>query len=176
MSARSIRSSGTAPTLQREFEVVTFLGLAWALWLLLQDRRNAAAAILAYVAWFKYIPLMFAGYLGLRGWFRAVGVFLLISVGILGLTHAAFGLPEFVNNNVPGHAAQVLRVWDFGFQTNAAGELYGLGFCTGWFETETTLANVRHGLCSVSSRAPWFPPSAAYLVLCAGIVDDLVIL
>lgn len=156
--------------IQREFEVVVLLGLAAALWLLLQDRRNAAAAILAYVAWFKYAPLLFVGYLGLRRWFKAAAVFLVTSLLILGAAHLVFGLTLFVNNNVPAHAAQVLYVWDFEFRRGPEGYLYGLGFCQGWFETETTLANVRHGLCSLSARsASWLPPNMTYLLLCAAI-------
>ena len=155
--------------IQREFEVVITFVLAWALWLLIRDKRNAAAVLLAYAAWYKYIPLIFAGYLGLRRWVAALGVFALTSIVILGLAHAVFDLSLFFNNNVPAHAAQVLAVWEFGFRTDASGHLIGTGFCAGWFDNETTLANVRHGLCTVSARARWFPATAAYVVLCTGI-------
>jgi hypothetical protein len=49
-------------------------GLSGALLLLLNDRRGPAAALLAYVAWFKYIPLLYAGYLLLRRWWRELAV------------------------------------------------------------------------------------------------------
>jgi hypothetical protein len=151
---------------QREFEVVVFVGLSAALLALLSDRRNLAAGFLAYVAWFKYVPLMFVAYLGLRGWYKAVAVFALISAAILGISHALFGLELFVNNNVPGHAAQVFNLWGFGFEPGAHGYLYGRGFCYGWIEIETTLANVRHGLCSLAFRAPWLPAHVIYLAVC----------
>jgi hypothetical protein len=155
--------------LQREFEVVVLLGLAVGLWFVTTDRRNAAAAILAYIAWFKYVPLLFAGYLLLRWWFKAVIVFVATSVAILLLAHAVFDLSLFFNNNVPAHAAQVLNVASYEFRTGPGGDRYGLGFCTGWFDTETTLANIRHGFCSAAARWPWFPPNLAYLLLCAAV-------
>lgn len=153
--------------LQREFEVLTFLAMSFALWQLVRDRTTVAAAGFAYIAWFKYIPLLLLGYCALRGWMRAVAVFLLTSAVIVGLTQLAFGLPEFYNNNVPSHAAQVFRVFDYGFHLDAGGVLNGDGFCNGWFETETTLTNLRHGLCGISARAPWLPPNVIYLVVCA---------
>jgi hypothetical protein len=155
--------------LQREFEVVVLFGLASALWLLLADRRGAGGALLAYVAWFKYVPLLFAGYLVLRGWFSAVLVFALTSVVILLVAHGLFDLSLFFNNNVPGHAWQVLNVASYAFRPDAAEELVGFGFCSGWFASETTLANIRHAFCSIGARWPWFPPNVAYLVVC-GIV------
>lgn len=155
--------------IQREFEVIVFLGLSAALWMLLRDRRDAAAALLAYVAWFKYVPLLFAGYLGLRRWFRALAVFALFSVATVVITEVVFGLELFVNNNVPGHAAQVFNLWSFGFEPGAHGYMYGTGFCYGWIEIETTLANVRHGLCSLAFNAPWLAPHIVYIGLCLAI-------
>ena len=152
--------------LQREFEVVVFLGLAVALWALIADRRLLAGAALAYVAWFKYVPLLFAGYLGLRRWFGALAAFAVTSIAILAFAHAVFDLTLFFNNNVPAHAAQVMNVAGYEFRPDAAGELVGFGFCTGWFASETTLANIRHGLCSISARSPWFPANLTYLVIC----------
>jgi hypothetical protein len=151
--------------LQREFEVVILLGLSAALWLLVRDRREASAAVLAYVAWFKYIPLLFAGYLAWRGWTRAAVVFVIASMSILGVTALVFGLTGFINNNVPTHAAQVFAVWSYGFRSEVAGHVEGTGFCQGWFTIETTLANLRHGFCGVSARHPWFPANVAYLLV-----------
>jgi len=155
--------------LQREFEIVVALGLAFALAQLVQGRPSVAAAALAYIAWFKYIPLLFAGYLDVRGWAKAVLVFALTSTAILIATHLVFGWSEFFNNNVPSHAAQVFNVLQAGFVPDAAGVLRGTGFCNGWFETETTLANVRHGLCALAATRPWLPPHAIYLLVCAGV-------
>jgi hypothetical protein len=155
--------------IQREFEVVVFVGLSAALLALVRDRRRLAGGLLAYIAWFKYVPLMFVAYLGLRRWYGAVAVFAIVSGLILAISHAVFGLELFVNNNVPGHAAQVFNLWSYGFQPGAHDYLYGTGFCYGWIEIETTLANVRHGLCSIAFGAPWFPPHIVYLVICSAI-------
>jgi hypothetical protein len=155
--------------IQREFEVVIFTALSFALWQLVRNRTGIAAIAFAYVAWFKYIPLMLLGYLALRGWMKAAAIFIATSIAIVGLTHVAFGLPEFYNNNVPGHAAQVFRVFDYGFYADAAGELRGVGFCTGWFESETTLTNIRHGLCGFSARVPALPPNVIYLLICVAV-------
>ena len=141
-------------------------GLSFALLQLQRNRLPAAAAALAFVAWFKYIPLLFVGYLGLRGWVSAVVTFAVTSAVVLGAAHVVFGLPEFFNNNVPGHAAQVFNLMQSGFAPDLAGELVGSGFCTGWFESETTLANIRHGLCALASTRPWLPPHLVYVLLC----------
>ena len=154
--------------LQREFEIVVLAALAGALSLLLADRRSAAAALLAYIAWFKYIPLLYGGWLVLRRWWRELLVFGAVSIVILLLTEVLFGFSRFFNNNVPGHAAQVLALWDYGFHFDAAtGYLTGQGFCEGWINGQSSLANIRHGLCTLASRHAWLHPSLIYLCLCA---------
>jgi hypothetical protein len=142
--------------IQREFEVVLVLALALALWFLVRDERNRTAAMLAYAAWFKYLPLLFGVYLAIRGWLTAVAVFVATSLAILGVAHLLFGLPQFFNNNVPGHAFRL-----FTFSTS--------GFCADWNGANTTLASVRTAFCGAQARAPWFPANAAYLILCGGL-------
>ncbi|HUQ87828.1 MAG TPA: glycosyltransferase 87 family protein [Vicinamibacterales bacterium] len=155
--------------LQREFEVVVLAALSAALLLLLNDRRGAAAGLLAYVAWFKYIPVLYAGYLLLRRWWRELAVFAAVSIAVLILSEALFGLWRFFNNNVPAHAAQAFTVWGSDFRIDATGHLYGTGFCDGWIDTQTSLANVRHGLCTLASRHAWIHPPLIYLGLCLSI-------
>ena len=124
---------------QREFEVVLTLAFAAALWCLIENRRSRAALLLAYAAWFKYIPLMSAGYLFVRRWWRPLAVFAVVSAAILAASHVLFDLSRFFNNNVPGHAAQVFQLWTFEFRYDATGHRYGLGFCEGWTDNESTL-------------------------------------
>lgn len=155
--------------IQREFEVIIFLALSYGLLQLVRNRLATAGAVFGYVAWFKYIPLLLLGYVLLRGWRRAAMAFAITSVAIVAMTHLLFGLEEFYNNNVPGHAAQVFRVFEYGFFYDRGGVLNGNGFCTGWFETETTLTNLRHGLCAVSARIPALPPNVIYLLICAAV-------
>jgi hypothetical protein len=154
--------------IQREFEVVATLVMVLALWCLLVDRRRTAGALLGYVAWFKYVPLLFVGYFGLRQWLGAFLAFVAASAIVLGVTELVFGASLFFNNNVPGHASQVFNVLHSGFAATN-GHRHGVGFCEGWFASETTLANVRHGLCTLSSHAEWFPPHMAYLAICVAI-------
>ena len=60
--------------LQREFEVVVHVRARRGAAVVAPERSaRPAAALLAYAAWFKYIPLMFAGYLVLRRWWRELG-------------------------------------------------------------------------------------------------------
>jgi hypothetical protein len=155
--------------IQREFEVVATLAMVLALWGLLVDRRRTAGALLGYVAFFKYVPLLFVGYFGLRRWLGAFLAFVAASAIILGVSELLFGVSLFFNNNVPGHASQVFNVLQSGFAVTPTGHRHGVGFCEGWFATETTLANVRHGLCTVASHAEWFPPHLVYLAICTAV-------
>ena len=103
--------------IQREFEVVVCLGLSAALWLLLQDRRNAAAAVVcvrgvvqvraaALPRLFRLAPLV-------EGRWR-IRADVDRDPGASRTPCSAFRL--FVNNNVPGHAAQVFNLWSYGFE------------------------------------------------------------
>lgn len=151
---------------QREFEVVLTLAFAAALWCLIENRCSRAALLLAYAAWFKYIPLMSAGYLFVRRWWRPLAVFAVVSAAILAASHVLFDLSRFFNNNVPGHAAQVFQLWTFEFRYDATGHRYGLGFCEGWTDNESTLSNLRHGLCTLAASNAWVNPPWTYNALC----------
>ena len=155
--------------LQREFEVVITCLIAGAMLLLIDKRSSKAAALLAYAAWFKYIPLLFAGYLGLRRWWKALAVFGVVSAAVLILSQWLFGLDRFFNNNVPGHAAQVFALWGYSFDYEASHHLYGMGFCEGWVDNESTLTNIRHGLCTMAAYNKWIHPPVIYLALCSAV-------
>lgn len=155
--------------MQREFEVVLAALLTAALWCLVSGRTAIAAALLGYAAWFKYIPLLFVGYLGLRRWWRATAVFAGVSVVVLLVSEWLFGLTRFFNNNVPGHARQVLALSEFGFERDRTGHLYGTGFCAGWLDIGTTMANVRHGLCTMSLSHAWLNPPLTYVAICLAV-------
>jgi hypothetical protein len=152
--------------LQREFEVVLTAVLAAALLLLVNDRRAGAGALFAYAAMFKYIPLMFLGYLSLRKWWRASLAFLAVVGGVLIASEWLFGLDRFFNNNVPGHARQVFALGGFGFGIDATGHRYGTGFCEGWLQHESTLTNLRHGLCTMATWWSWVNPPVIYIAIC----------
>ncbi len=78
------------------------LALSGALLLLLNDRRGPAAALLAYVAWFKYIPLLYAGYLLLRRWWRELAVFAAVSVAVLIAVRSALRIVEVLQQQRAG--------------------------------------------------------------------------
>lgn len=155
--------------LQREFEVVVTAALAAALLLLLDDRHVLGGVLLAYAAWFKYIPLLFTGYLGLRRWWHGLAAFGVTSAAILAASEWLFGLSHFFNNNVPGHARRVFALWGFYFDRDATGHIYGNGFCEGWMELDSTLTNLRHGLCTMATSHAWINPPAIYLTICAAV-------
>jgi hypothetical protein len=155
--------------LQREFEVVMLLGLAAAFGFTIVNRQAAAGGLLAWIAWYKYMPLLFAGYLVLRGWTTALAAFVVTSLAILLAAHTLFGLPLFFNNIVPNQAAWLLAVGHYEFRPDAAGALIGFGFCDAWRANETANAGLRHGLCSIAARQPWLAPNVAYLVICTAV-------
>jgi len=155
--------------LQREFEVVMTVALAGVLLALVNDRRSPAAVLLAYLTWFKYIPLLFGCWLFLRRWWREAAIYVAVSAAILLLSHWLFDLSRFFNNNVPGHARQVFVLWGYGFGREETGHLYGTGFCEGWFDNESTLSNLRHGLCTMAAYNPWVQPPLFYLAICVSV-------
>ena len=53
----------------------------------------------------------------------------------------------------PVSAGQVML-----FGRDATGHLYGTGFCEGWFDNESTLSNLRHGLCTMAAYNSWVHP------------------
>lgn len=155
--------------LQREFEVVVTFAFAAAALLLVRDQRARSAAVLAYAAFFKYIPLMFAGYLVLRKWWRALAAYTAVAAVILVVSELLFGLSKFFNNNVPGHAAQVFALWGYDFRYDATGSLYGTGFCDGWVDRKSTMISIRQGLCTMAAANRWVHPPVIYLSMCAAV-------
>ena len=77
---------------QREFEIVMVLALALAYTAVVRNRPWAFGGFLAYIAWFKYAPLLALPYLALRRWWSAVAGFLVLSAVLLGAAQWLFGL------------------------------------------------------------------------------------
>ena len=137
---------------QREFEIVILLALSLALWAAVTDRRLAHGALLAYVAGFKYLPLLFVPYLAARRWWRALAGFAAVALVIVVLAEMLFGLPLFFNNNVPDHA-----------RTQLAG-LKSRG-CYNWGPGSETLTGIRWGLCSLRAGGVPIPLPWTYLAI-----------
>jgi hypothetical protein len=147
---------------QREFEVVILLATALMFWAVVRDRQGWVGGVLAYIAWFKYLPLSMVPYLVIRRWRRALIGFVLVSGGLLLAAHLLFDLRHFVDNLVPTMAGGQLAVI-----------LGRVDFCHGadpkFSAANRTFAGVRWGLCTLQDRGVGIPPLATYLAL-AGVI------
>lgn len=129
--------------LQREFEVVIFFGFNLAAYWLVKGREGRAGAVLGYITWFKYFPLVtFTYLLARRRWSSAAG-YMAVSGLILAAAGFAFGLESF------GRTATRAQ----GF----LGTIAGADFCAGWGPADQTSANLQWGLCTLSKRWTWLP-------------------
>jgi hypothetical protein len=151
---------------QREFEIIILLAVACAVFALFTRREAIAGALLGYVAWFKFFPLIFFPYLVGRRLRSAVCGFAIASLVILGAAHSFLDLSRF---------APVVRLASSQMQTVAAND-----FCEVWSRPETrhhalanqTRAGIKWALCSFQDRWGWLP---ARWVHAAGVVGLVVI-
>jgi uncharacterized membrane protein len=61
----------------------------------LTRREGIAGALLGYATWFKFFPLVFLPYLAIRGRWRAVAGFVVMSVVVLLTAEAFLDLSRF---------------------------------------------------------------------------------
>jgi glycosyl transferase family 87 len=153
---------------QREFEIVIFLAVAVMLWAAVRDQQEWLGGAVAYVTWFKYLPIVLVPYLAIRGCRRAVVWFAACSAIILLLAHLLFDLRHFVDNQVPsvagGHLAAIVGAVDFCQGTEPR---YRFG--------NQTFASVRWAFCTLENEGLTIRPLVAYLT-CAAIVAYVSIL
>ncbi|MDP6125337.1 MAG: glycosyltransferase family 87 protein, partial [Candidatus Latescibacteria bacterium] len=143
--------------IQREFEVVILLALSLMYWAALRDNRRALGGLIAYITWFKYLPLVVGlPYLIARRWWRAVAAFALTSVVMLGLSELLFGMSLFFNNLGPELAREPFTA----LRSSTA-------FCADWSPIQTTEVNIRWGLCGLKAQGFWVPLPFSYLALIA---------
>ena len=143
---------------QREFEVVILLALSLMYWSALRDNRPALGSLIAYITWFKYLPLVVGlPYLIARRWWGAAAAFALTSVVILGLGELLFGMSLFFP--------------DLNQQNTLSTQFTALSsstaFCADWSPTQTTHVNIRWGLCGLKAQGFWVPLPFSYLALIA---------
>jgi hypothetical protein len=81
--------------MQREFEVVVLFVSVCAAYFAVVRREAVTGALVAYMVWFKFLPLAWLPYLALRRWWRAVAAFVAVSALIVGITHLWLGLAPF---------------------------------------------------------------------------------
>ena len=142
---------------QREFEVVILLALSLMYWAALRDKRPALGSLIAYIAWFKYFPLVVGpSYLIARRWWGAVAAFALTGVLIVALSELLFGVSLFFNNGNPGFVAAELTA----LSSSTA-------FCADWSPIQGTFTSIRWGLCGLRAHGFWVPVPFSYFALIA---------
>lgn len=153
--------------LQREFEVVVVCTTAGALLAMLARRDRLSGALLGYVTWFKFFPLVWVLYLLIR---RRGAALLGFGAMSLVLAMATWGLLGF-----QGFWAVIDVV---GLQYDRSTGAFGM--CAEWLsplsrfhaEHNTTWVDARWALCSLNSRWSWLPAFPLYLALllaCGGL-------
>ena len=145
---------------QREFENVLLLAVALMFWAAVRDRQGWFGGLLAYVTWFKYLPIVVVPYVAARRWGRALLTYLIVSGALLSAAHLLFDLRHFFDNLVPTVAGSQI-----------ASTLGQVDFCRGGepgFSTANrTFAGIRWGLCTLQDRGLPIPLPATYLLLVA---------
>lgn len=169
-----------APTyqvyIQREFEVVVFLCLVLATYLLTKRREGWAGALMGLVTWFKLWPIAFVAYFLVKRQFRAVAAFILVSCLTLGLGQLLFGLNRFavlnpsVSSSMGGHfiltslippLERAVFISREGVDNSAVGE----GFCHTWYQAEQTAVGVRWAICTLAYSHRWLPAPAVFYAI-----------
>jgi len=157
----------TQALIQREFEVVAFLALVGACALYVRHRDAASGALVAFVTWFKYWPIVLIGTFVLNRRLRALAGFAIGSVIILGAVHLIFGLSNFRITQTAGIVEGLMRPLGSGYVLYPAMERGALksDFCRQWIFGRGTAADVRWMLCGVEDRFPVLPAKAAFYAI-----------
>jgi len=146
--------------IQREFEIVILAAVSAMLWAASRNRQHWLGAAVAYITWFKYLPLVLVPYLAIKRWRGALVSFAVTSAALLLLAQLFFGLGHFVDNQVPsvagGHAAAIVGAVDF-----CQGLLpkYRFG--------NRTFVSVRWGVCTLEEQGVTIRPLLAFLSFAA---------
>jgi hypothetical protein len=144
----------------REFEVVTVLACALALWAAVRRRFSIVGGLLAYLSLFKYLPIVGMPYLVARRSWAGLAGFTVVAVALLALADRAFGLDRFYNNHIPAMAS--------GLATSLASTR---AFCDGAqpllrFSHSNQETSMRFALCAFQDWSP-IPMPLIYLALLA---------
>jgi hypothetical protein len=146
--------------LQREFEIVVVCITAGALLAMLAQRDRLSGALLGYVTWFKFFPLLWVPYWLLRRRGAALLSFVAMSLVVGLATQWLLGLGGFW---------AVMDVVGLQFDRSTG----ALGMCAEWTsplsrfhaEHNTTWVDARWALCNINSRWAWLPAFPLYLLL-----------
>src|SRR5205085_156600 len=166
--------------IQREFEVVVFLCLVLATYLLIKRQEGWAGALMGLVTWFKLWPIAFVAYFLVKRRFRAAVAFVLASCLTLGLGQLAFGLDRFIVLNPTAASSMyggrfilsslIPPFHPATFVTTAgdANSAVGLGFCRNWYQSEQTAVAVRWAVCRLAYSYWWLSAPVLFYTIAAG--------
>src|SRR5439155_1420695 len=99
----------TQVLIQREFEAIAWLALVAACTAFVRRRDAASGAAVAFLTWFKYWPIVFVAAFVMQRRLKAIGVFVIASLALLGSAHALFGLPNFLIGRTAGIVTGLVR-------------------------------------------------------------------
>ena len=153
--------------IQREFEAVAWLALVVACLLFVRGRDVASGAALAYLAWFKYWPVVLLGTFVMHRRFKGLAAFAAASAVLLAATQLIFGLQHFRIGRTLGIVGGLMRPLGSGevlYPVIERGALKS-DFCRQWVWGRGTAADVRWALCGVEDRFPWLPAKAAFYLI-----------
>ncbi len=159
----------TQALIQREFEVVALVAFIAACLLLARGRDTTSGAIVAYLAWFKYWPVLLLGAFVLPLRVRGLAAFAAASAAILLGAQLVFGLDHFVIGKTFGTITGLVRPLGSGevlFPVIPEGATKS-DFCRQWIWGRGTEAELRWALCGLEYKAPLFSAKAAFFGILA---------
>jgi len=159
----------TQVLIQREFEAIAWLALVAACTAFVRRRDAASGAAVAFLTWFKYWPIVFVAAFVMQRRLKAIGVFVIASLALLGSAHALFGLPNFLIGRTAGIVTGLVRPLGSGevlYPAIPRGAQKS-DFCRQWIWGRGTVADVRWALCGVEDRFPALPARPIFFAILA---------
>jgi len=157
----------TQVLIQREFEAIAWLVLVAGCAAFVRRRDAASGAAVAFLTWFKYWPIAFVAVFLMHRRVKALGVFAVASLALLGSAHALFGLPNFLIGRTVGIVTSLVRPLGSGevlYPAIPRGAQKS-DFCRQWIWGRGTAADVRWELCSVEDRFPLVPARSIFFAI-----------
>ena len=157
----------TQALIQREFEVIAFVALVAACLLLARGRDAASGALVAYLMWFKYWPIVLLTAFVMHRRYKGLAAFAGASAALLLATQLVFGLQHFIIGRTLYIISGLVRPLGGGevlYPAIPRGALKS-DFCRQWIWGRGTAADVRWELCGVEDRWPWFPAQTMFVAI-----------
>jgi hypothetical protein len=157
----------TQALIQREFEVLAFVALVAACLLFARGRDAASGALVAYVTWFKYWPIVLLSAFVMHRRYKGLAAFAAASAALLLATQLVFGLQHFIIGrtiDIIGGLVRPLGGGEVLYPAMPRGAQKS-DFCRQWIWGRGTAADVRWELCGVEDRWPRFPAQAVFVAI-----------